>query len=466
IPKLNDVVQIPELIGVAGPGVNLALGGGTLLLLALLATQTRFTLKGALLAIPGVFVLAGPFFYPAFFIHLYSRLSIEVIHYATVVNVEYNGRFVTALYNEAKRRDTMNNIAHYREMEKLALKLPATLERPEAANGKNVHMIVLEGFLDPTLLSNLPKKLHPLHPDFTREISPHLGFSISPVFGGYTAQAEFEILCGVPAFQEFDEIEFNVFTGLETYCLPGILRRFGYQTSASNGFKPDFFNTMPAYRGLGFDATYFAREYTPSLDTYLTKGEDHENKYFYDAAMYEQNLAFVKRQMEQKKPFFNYLLTVYGHFPFEYGNQVGPPLFPAPDLPWDLERILNQLHYRSKALSDFLRQLRALDPDSLIVLVSDHLPPLEGGFEMYGKFGYLDPKVKDRFHRNRFLVFRDGKPEKHDHFYHLNIYRLNLDYVTRGAYCKTLPCDFSHPYNKEGLRDDYRIIMGLASRHS
>ncbi|MBF0179200.1 MAG: LTA synthase family protein [Magnetococcales bacterium] len=464
IPKINDLTQVPELFSVTGWEVNLTLACVALLLLYLLFTRFHVTRKGLLLAMPAVLVLGGPMLHPASFIQVYSTLSREVIHYATVVNVEYNGRLVTALYNEARRRDTMSHIAQYRDIEKLAMRLPADLEKPDKTNGRNVHLIVLEGFLDPTLLANLPASLQPLHPDFLEALSPHLGFSISPVFGGYTAQAEFEVLCGVPAFQEFDEIEFNVFSGSPTYCLPAILGRLGYRTAASNAFKPDFFNAMPAYRGLGFEAIYFAKEYTPSMETYLAKGEGVENKYFYDTELFTQNLAFVERMLADKKPFFNYLLTVYGHFPFEYGSRMGPPRYPAPALPWDLERIINQLHYRSKAVSDYVRQLRALDPEALIILVSDHLPPLEGGVNVYGKFGYLREGLEERFYRNRLLIFRNGHPEKKENFYHFNIYRTILDHVTAGEYCKNRPCDFRFPFDKETLRDDYHIIMGLASK--
>ncbi|NGZ06457.1 MAG: LTA synthase family protein [Magnetococcales bacterium] len=465
IPKINDLDQLPELIGVLGFTGNLMLMGTAALFVYLLILFVRFSWTAVGLAIPGLIVLSLPSLAPASYIALFTHLSYELIHYATVVNVEKNGRLVTALYNEAKRRETFSHIDQYRDIAKLRLTLPPELENPTRANGHNVHMIVMEGFLDPTLLANLPKRIKPTHPDLTALIGNKQGFSISPVFGGYTSQAEFEILCGVPAFQEFDEIEFNVFSGTETYCLPRILHRLGYHTMASNAFKPDFFNTIPAYRGLGFDAVYFSKEYTPTQDTYLTKGDDQDNKYFFDGDLFSQNLAFVKQRLAEKKPFLNYVLTVYGHFPFEYGNRIGPPVFENTQLPWDLERIINQHYYRSKALADYLKQLLQLDPESLIILVSDHLPPLEGGFETYGEYGYLKPEIVDRFHRNRLIVFRNGRAETHKIFYHFNIYRMILDYVTNQEYCRTKPCNFSYPQDQEQLRDDYRIIMGLASRH-
>ncbi|MBF0417820.1 MAG: hypothetical protein HQL86_06190, partial [Magnetococcales bacterium] len=259
IPKINDLGQLPELIGVLGMTGNLLLLGLLALLVHLMYRFVHVTRSALIRSIPAIFILGLPFVHPVAYIQLFTALSYELIHYATLVNVEKNGRLVTALYNEAKRRDTFSHIDQYRDIEKLAMRLPPGWETPDKNNGRNVHMIVMEGFLDPTLLANLPKKIKPVHPDLTALLGNKQGLSISPVFGGYTSQAEFEVLCGVPAFQEFDEIEFNVFSGEETYCLPRILNRLGLHTMASNGFKPDFFNTIPAYRGIGFNAVYFSK---------------------------------------------------------------------------------------------------------------------------------------------------------------------------------------------------------------
>ncbi|MEO5377427.1 MAG: LTA synthase family protein [Magnetococcus sp. DMHC-6] len=464
IAKINDLHQIPELIAVTDVSIVLMVMGLLLVFLYPLLKNIRYSTKGLVWSIPALFVFVAPFYDPSGFIKVYSWLSIEVIYYAPAVNVEYNGRIVTALYNEAKRNEILQNIVQYRDIHKLSLQLPKALEGEEKANGRNIHLILLEGFVDLTLLTKLPEPIHTVHPEFAKLFGKNQGFSVSPVFGGYTAQAEFEVLCGVPAFQEFDVIEYNAFTGSPTYCLPTILKKLGYKSIASQGFKPDFFNGLIAYRGLGFDEIYFAKEYAPTRESYLSKGEETDNKYFADSLLFEQNLSFVKQRLAEKKPFLNFVETVYGHVPFEMGNRVGPELYPNIDLPWDLKRIVNQNMYRTQAVADYVQKLMLLDPYSLIVLFSDHLPPLEGGTGMYAKYGYLTEDVPDRFYKNRFFVIRDGKFEKYDIFYHFNIYRLILDYVTNHEYCKNMSCKFNYPLDKEGFRDDYRIIMGLASQ--
>ena len=64
---------------------------------------------------------------------------------------------------------------------------------------RNVHMIVLESFWDAALLTGSGLSEDPLDPEF-RKLWQAAGNShvLSPVFGGYTANPEFEVLCGMP----------------------------------------------------------------------------------------------------------------------------------------------------------------------------------------------------------------------------------------------------------------------------
>ena len=57
--------------------------------------------------------------------------------------------------------------------------------------------------------------------------------------------------------QELTDIEFNMFTGSKTLCLPEVLSEGGYQTSAGNAFYPDFFNSTNAYEGMGFKGIFY-----------------------------------------------------------------------------------------------------------------------------------------------------------------------------------------------------------------
>ncbi|WP_130471625.1 sulfatase-like hydrolase/transferase [Candidatus Magnetaquicoccus inordinatus] len=464
IPKWWDFNQVPELLAVIDAPFALLLGFLLLLPVFLLLLHLQLSLPRLFWLLPLLPVFIAPFTAPHAFIEAFIKQSKQMIYYSAQVHVSLNGRLITSLYHEAKRLETLQQLGSYRNVEKLSMRL--TPQHALQGNGKNVHLIIMESFLDPALFTRVSKELRltPAHPDFQSQFAPYMGFSLSPIFGGYTAQPEFEVLCGVPAFQEFDSIEFNLFTGAKTYCLPSILRQFGYSSSASNAYKPEFFNTPAAYRGLDFDAIYFAKEYTPEAETYLVRGEEKADgdEFFFDGDLMEQNLAYVEKRLQEKKPFFNYLLTVYGHFTFELGSRAGPAMFRVPEVPEAVEKILNQHYYRTKALAHYLRRLMELDPSALIVVVSDHLPPLPGGKGDYGRLGYF-PNDPEHLMLNRLLVIREGKAERYERFTHFNLYRLILDFVTDQGYCRQFSCQYAHPIDRESFREDYRTLIGLAS---
>jgi phosphoglycerol transferase MdoB-like AlkP superfamily enzyme len=239
-----------------------------------------------------------------------------------------NGRITVLLYFEAARRVAIAQTTAYRKRAEDDQRIPATADFIRTNGSRhNVYLVVLESWLDPTLFRGVTFSRDPRHPDFAQLVGDSQGFSISPVFGGRTAQAEFEALCGVPALSKISFIEFNSFTGHPAGCMPAILRQAGYTTYASNAYMPDYFNTIKAYTGIGFDKIYFAREFAPNRETYLTAQNISEDEDFlFDGDLFDQNLAFVARTLKEHpgQPILNYVLTIYGHEPHDIDTDLRP----------------------------------------------------------------------------------------------------------------------------------------------
>ena len=119
----------------------------------------------------------------------------------------------------------------------------------------------MESFIDPTDFKNIEIKLNVIPKKWHELKSENILYGISPVIGGGSAQAEFEILCGVPSILEFGT-EFNRIGDNATSCLPNYLKKFGYKTIASQPMFGSFFNIEKAYKSLGFEVSYL----TPSFD--------------------------------------------------------------------------------------------------------------------------------------------------------------------------------------------------------
>lgn len=446
--RLPEFAEVPELLQVL-PASYLALVSACVIVplgLFAVALDLRRPFKIAVAALPLAVLVLMMEWFPSGFSYAIDTLGNEIVFYSDAKSVENNGRFVMLLYREAQRLLAVEMTEPYRNRGEYdhAAALFARKIR-QRSNQRDVHVVVLESFLDPTLFHKARFTRSPMHPDFTRLFGNHLGLSISPVFGGATAQAEFEVLCGVPAFESIAGIEFNAFTGANAHCLPDILAQAGYRTMASNAFRPNFFNTIPAYQGIGFREVYFPREYAPGDDTYLAIGDVAGEDYMFDGTLFDENLAFVEKVLKEKgrRPLFNYVLTVYGHTPHDINTAKRPQVLKViSDYPDDhLQREANQFYYRTEAIAHYVRRLIALDPHSLIILVSDHVPPLRNGLNTYRELAYMG-NIKDSYHYNRILIIENGRPVRYRTMHHYEVGRLVYNYITNGRFCRSAECEF------------------------
>ena len=368
------------------------------------------------------------------------------VKYSDAKSVERNGRLTMMLYREAQRLKALDDLAPYRDRSNYEQQVRSRLQALQPSLDKrNVHLIVLESFIDPRLFHKLSFSSLPVHADFEKLFGEQLGLSISPVFGGATAQAEFEILCGVPALERLSSVEFNVFNGSAAHCLPGQLTGLGYLSSASNTYKPDFFNAAAGYLGAGFSVSHFPKEFSPTAETYLEFGDPGVEEYLFDKNLFDQNLAYVKKHLreQQKKPLFNYLLTIYGHTPHILDPASRPEQIELrSSYPDDhLSRATNQFYYRTEAIASYVNSLISVDPESLIILISDHVPPLRNGPNTYEALDYLGG-IESAYYHNRLAIIDRGQPRVWPVIHHYEIPALVLNYLSEGVYCQTQACSF------------------------
>jgi phosphoglycerol transferase MdoB-like AlkP superfamily enzyme len=448
--RIIDIRNLPELLKVLPfaekAGLMLALG----LPLALLLAFVNYRRYWRVLTITGLALLgaAAVEYFPSAVITGLQLAGLDVAIYSDAQSVNDNGRLTMALFFEASRRVAIKQTDTYRTRGGYEQEVRASADFiRKNGNRHNVYLVVLESWVDPTLFRGVTFSRDPRHPDFAQLVGEEQGFSISPVFGGRTAQAEFEALCGVPALEALSEIEFDIFTGHAAGCMPGILHQAGYTTYVSNVYQPDYFNSTKAYTGIGFEKLYYPIEYSRDRESYLTvsNASDAET-YLFDGDLFSQNLAFVARTLREHpgQPIFNYVLTMYGHEPHAIDTQLRPMVLSmkAPHDDQQLLRAANQYWYRTQAIASYIRGLIKLDPQSLIILVSDHVPPLDEGMKSYKDFRYLD-NIEDSPHMNRILVVVDGKVVRHKTIHHYNVPSLIYDYLTNQRYCAQNNCDLS-----------------------
>ena len=467
-----EVLELPELLQVLPLTYSLPMV--LILLLPLLWLLSSIDYQKRLLILIGtaplLAIIALLEFMPQSYTSLIDNHGNQITLYSDSFSVINNGRLTMLFYREAKRVEALAATQPYRNRDAYTAEndqFAAQLQ--QHSNQRNVHLIVLESFLDPTLFKKARFSQDPVHPDFKTLFGDHLGLSISPVFGGGTAQAEFEVLCGTPAMERLTSVEFNLFTGKSAECLPAIFNRLHYRTVATNAYRPNFFNAIPAYKGTGFKETYFPREYAGSNPSYYSNGNDADDDYIFDGALLTQNAAFVEQHIHDHpgQPLVNYIMTVYGHTPHILDTRKRPELIQviADHQDEHLQRATNQFYYRTQAIAAYVRKLAAIDPQSIIIFVSDHVPPLFYGPTTYEKLDYLNNR-EALPHLNRLMVIENGETKLYKTTHHYELNSMVYNYISGGHYCQNNRCPHLKPETaiaKEDYLKQYMRLMAHAS---
>lgn len=247
----------------------------------------------------------------------------------------------------------------------------AAREVPEITEPRNVHIIVLESFYDPLTLGKDWVPEDPFPKEF-RDLWASTGNStaLSPVFGGYTANAEFELLCGFPVIE--NAVFFEGWLRRQVPCLPSVLADAGYHSIASHPNVAGFWNRTHAYKLVGFE------DYWSEDDFDLT---DSVQGLLLDHSLFNQVFSRLQAKTDQR-PVFNYILTYHGHLPYP-NNANYPDKVSSGKESALLHGYLNQLWYKSRDLMGVLDQLKSNDPNALVVVLGDHLPFLGQNYGVY-----------------------------------------------------------------------------------
>ena len=261
----------------------------------------------------------------------------------------------------------------------------ATTATGAAPSLRNVHIIAAESLWDPTQMKSYRYSEDPWSSEF-RSLWDATGRStvMSPVFGGATANAEYEALCGMPVATSAMMFQTEVIN-LEVPCLPRLLRASGYLTIASHPNREGFWNRNSAYPKIGFSRYRSIRDFV--LDE--TRGP-----FLSDMSLLRQNREHLA-SIGTRQPIFNYVLTIAAHWPYRLRGDGAPIISVTPEEPL-VTNYANLISESTEALATHIALLRAQDPDALVVVFGDHLPPFGADLNGY-RLGGAFPRPRERF---------------------------------------------------------------------
>lgn len=282
--------------------------------------------------------------------------------------VRENGRFNTSIFYAIQELDYSDLLEEYSNEKQNNINIQELLYPSKIINHRNIHIIVMESFIDPRLIEELKLPESFISKQLIKYLNEQQNFSrvISPIYGGGTAQAEFELLTGIKALGKVNQIEFNTMQGSRISAFVDALSINDYFSTAMIAPSSEFFNSKRAYKSLGFDQVGFLQENN------LVEFSDNV---IFDGDLFALNLKFIEQYLRgNDKPLFNYVLGMYGHLPFERNVELRPDVVSPNHSDERLNRIVNQFYYRTEALATYLEKLIMIDPDAIIFVTSDHLP--------------------------------------------------------------------------------------------
>lgn len=295
--------------------------------------------------------------------------------------IRHNGRISSFIYYFWHEKENREKLLTYAPGN---VDIVYTLYPGKPSRKPNIHLIVLESFVDPRMIKGVQFNRSPLAEELQRLIGEK-GFSFvrSSVYGGNTAQPEFELLNGIKAYARIESVEFNVMNGGEVHSFVHQLKANGYRALGTIATGFGYFNSKQAYKSLGLTDVVYLEEMG------LPRPGDRR---VFDGDLFQANLRRVSKHIaDGKGPIFNYLLGMYGHMPYDRNPVLRPDVIHATNLEnATLNRIANQFYYRTRALAVYLEELLTIDPDSIIYVTSDHLPPIFGQTLRYAGDNYTN----------------------------------------------------------------------------
>jgi phosphoglycerol transferase MdoB-like AlkP superfamily enzyme len=371
--QFADVFLLPDLLRVTKPMLAwLAVAAVAIPVLGYLANlglpRTR---REALLLLP----LAGAVLFMTG-VATAPRLAHAVVGATPVKGRPFPslGHFYTAYSTLVKDADWLHTV-HELRLDG-TLKLPITA-LPDAdltsIAPRNLHILVLESFTDPAWYPHFGLDHAPVPPLFERWRREAGSTALSPVFGNRSPNAEFEVLCGVPAAAgPSDVIFWRLPPKSSLSCLPNLLGEQGYRSTALHPSPRRTFNMSVAYPAVGFDEYAFIED----LDT-----RDRDGGFLSAQSTLDQHWARVAPLLAGDRPVLSYIFINASHFPYDRDETRRPTKWHPAGASAEVTAYMNVIHYLMVAVDAYVERLQREDPDSLIVVLGDHAPTLGPNFE-------------------------------------------------------------------------------------
>ena len=285
---------------------------------------------------------------------------------------DYNGSYYntyyvnftgTALKSIVVKPDGYSVSALDEEMHDVSASLPE--------DAPNIIVIMNESYSDLSIYEDIGGEFPNPDPywDSLSENTIH-GYALSSVYGGNTANSEFEFLTGLSmSFFPDGTVVYNQFINNELPSLPRLLGSLGYETNAVHPYYSDGWKRTTVYPLLGFDNMTFIEDMDYETDDVIRTILSDEYAY----------RDLLNRCDSDEGLGFYFLITIQNHGGYlnEYnGINFTPSVYiddPAAD---ETNNFLTLIHESDIALEYLFDELSQRDEKYIVLVFGDHQPSL------------------------------------------------------------------------------------------
>ena len=329
-------------------------------------------------------------------ISLEKTFSLQLINWSQKINYEENGVLLGFILNT-----TYLSVDEPEDYEKELVKQILNDTTPTYAvdpNFKpNIIFVMSEAFWDPTLLKEVSFSEDPIPYFRSLQKDQTSGVMLSPVYGGGTANTEFEVLTGLSTqFFPRGLVPYVEYVRKPIEALPTILKKQGYETTAIHTYDNWFYGRNNVYQNFDFDK-FLSKEFFDQ--------PEYSGTYIRDTELSKRILEEMKKT---DKPDFIYAISMQAHGPYSAernpDNSIKISGHLSPESKAILENYTNIVSDVDQSLKLLIEGLEQSSEPSIVVFLGDHLPMLGTSFNVYKEANFFQDEINYQDYLNMYSV--------------------------------------------------------------
>ena len=244
----------------------------------------------------------------------------------------------------------------------------------------NVIVIMNESLSDLSVLPGVETNMDAM--PFLRSLTENTvkGYAYSSVFGGTTANSEYEFLTGnTTAFLPAGTVPYQMYVSDGDPSLVSQMEALGYTTIAAHPYRSSGWNRPTVYADYGFDEVYFESDFQ---DRAYMRG-DERTGYVTDRCDYE-NLIRWYEEKEEEQPLFLFNVTMQNHSAYQMAwTNLPKEVWLTGELENRFQTVnqyLSLVYQSDQAFEDLIDYFSQVEEPTMILLFGDHQPQVATNF--------------------------------------------------------------------------------------